>query len=447
MADHLCVLVHGLWGNPAHLKNVAKVLRDKYREDELHLLVAKRNSGSFTYDGIELGGQRLCQEIEEELKRLSEKGQTAKKLSMVGYSLGGLVARYTVGLLESRGFFDNIEAINFTTIATPHLGVRSPNRAVISQIFNVLGPQMLSMSGTQLFMVDNFRESGRPILEVMADPNSIFITGLRRFKKHSLYANITNDRTAPFYTTGISKIDPFVDLKAVNVGYLDGYEDVILDPTRPFSPKEKAILTLYSKLKLDASYFFSNLHIFALLTLVIPIGTLAFITYAGIQTVRSSSRIRLHESGNAGIDPSSYRTPFLAVREAVEDAYGNLNNAQSQEYLPATSTTASEDESDASGHQLMGNRAAEKSTRSTKRASTSSSSSTEVSPKETPTLALTPEQFTMIRNLDSVGFRKYFVHIHRQRHSHAAIIVRRDREDFSEGYVVLRHFLDEFLMK
>lgn len=100
-----------LWGNPAHLKNVAKVLREKYREDELHILVSKRNSGSFTYDGIELGGQRVCHEIEEELKKLSESGQTVKKLSMVGYSLGGLVARYTVGLLESRGFFENIEAI------------------------------------------------------------------------------------------------------------------------------------------------------------------------------------------------------------------------------------------------------------------------------------------------------------------------------------------------
>lgn len=87
------------------------MLREKYSEDELHILVSKRNSGSFTYDGIELGGQRVCQEIEEELKRLSESGQTVKKLSMVGYSLGGLVARYTVGLLESRGLFDNIEAI------------------------------------------------------------------------------------------------------------------------------------------------------------------------------------------------------------------------------------------------------------------------------------------------------------------------------------------------
>lgn len=309
---------------------------------------------------------------------------------------------------------------------------------------------MLSMSGTQLFMVDNFRETGRPILEVMSDPNSIFITGLRRFKRHSLYSNIINDRTAPFYTTGISKIDPFVDLKAVNVGYLDGYEDVILDPARPFSTKEKKVLTLFSKLKLDISYFFGNLHIILLITLLVPIGTLAFLVNAGIQTIRSSSRIRLHESGLAGIDPSSYRTPFLMdIREAVEDAYENLNNSQSQEYLPGTPSAAelSEEESSANGRPLMANRASEKLSHSARKASIASNSNSGVSPKETPTLALTTEQFTMIRNLDAVGWRKYFVHIHKQSHSHAAIIVRKDREDFSEGYVVLRHWLDEFLIE
>lgn len=128
------------------------------------------------------------------------------------------------------------------------------------------------MSGKQLFMVDNFRETGRPILEVMADPNSIFITGLRRFKRHSLYSNIINDRTAPFYTTGISKIDPFVDLNAVNIEYVEGYEDVILDSERPFSLKENKSLTLYSKFRLNASYLIGNLPIFVLLTVVIPVA-------------------------------------------------------------------------------------------------------------------------------------------------------------------------------
>ena len=74
-------------------------------------MVAKRNSGSFTYDGVELGGERVCQEIEEELEKLAEAGQSIKKLSIVGYSLGGLVARYAVGLLYSRGLFNELEPV------------------------------------------------------------------------------------------------------------------------------------------------------------------------------------------------------------------------------------------------------------------------------------------------------------------------------------------------
>lgn len=93
------------------MANVAKVLRAKFPEEVLHILVAKRNSGSFTYDGIELGGERVCKEIEEELDKLAREGQIIKKLSIVGYSLGGLVSRYAVGLLYSRGVFEKIEPV------------------------------------------------------------------------------------------------------------------------------------------------------------------------------------------------------------------------------------------------------------------------------------------------------------------------------------------------
>jgi predicted esterase len=100
-----------LWGNPNHLEVVAKSLRAKHPETNLHILVAKRNSGSFTYDGIERGGERVCQEIEEEIEKLGKQGQEIKRLSLVGYSLGGLVARYAVGLLDSKGFFEKITPV------------------------------------------------------------------------------------------------------------------------------------------------------------------------------------------------------------------------------------------------------------------------------------------------------------------------------------------------
>lgn len=93
------------------MTNIAKSLREKHSPDELYLLLAKRNSGSFTYDGIELGGERVCAEIIEEMKAIEEKGGKIQKLSVIGYSLGGLVSRYAVGLLDSKGILDTVQCM------------------------------------------------------------------------------------------------------------------------------------------------------------------------------------------------------------------------------------------------------------------------------------------------------------------------------------------------
>ena len=86
-------------------------LRKRHPEESLQILVAKSIQGDLTCDGIELGGERLCREIEEEIERLAHMGQGIERLSMVGYSLGGLVARYAIGLLYSRGFFEVITPV------------------------------------------------------------------------------------------------------------------------------------------------------------------------------------------------------------------------------------------------------------------------------------------------------------------------------------------------
>ena len=91
------------------MRNIAKVLRQNYTEDELYLLIAQKNSGSFTYDGIERGGERVCAEIEDELRTIKNQGGEIKKLSVIGYSLGGLVARYAVGLLYAKGVLNRLE--------------------------------------------------------------------------------------------------------------------------------------------------------------------------------------------------------------------------------------------------------------------------------------------------------------------------------------------------
>ena len=211
-----------MWGSPKHLDYVASRLREKHSEDKLHILVAKTNIGNFTYDGIDLGGERVAQEVEDCMKDLEKAGSKLDKISVVGYSLGGLIARYTIGLLYSRGYFDNIQPTNFTAFASPQLGVRTPFMGVHYSIWNILGARTLSTSGRQLFLIDSFRDTNRPLLSVLSDPSSIFMTALSKFKHRVLYANIINDRSAPYYTTSLSTSDPSqTSMRWISITYLN----------------------------------------------------------------------------------------------------------------------------------------------------------------------------------------------------------------------------------
>ncbi|KAK3325882.1 putative serine esterase-domain-containing protein [Apodospora peruviana] len=457
-ADHLCVLVHGLWGNPNHMASVARTLRAQHPRDKLYILVAKRNSGSFTYDGVELGGERVCHEIEEELKAIADKGGKIKKLSVVGYSLGGLVGRYAIGLLYARGVLDGLECMNFTAFASPFLGVRSPRRGWWSRVFNGMGPRTLSRSGQQLFGVDKFRDTGKPLVAVMADPKSIFMSGLARFKRHTLYANITNDKTAVYYTTSISKTDPFTDLDNIKVNFVKGYDDVILDPVNPIAempnqdatgvnPPQPVPVTAAMKKQLRQMGFSLAL------TVLVPIGVVAYLTNAVIQTVRSSWRVKLHERGLAGIDIETFRRVNLwkinEIREAVEDAYEEMNNSQDQDYLASSSTSSDSDSLSRQRGKKIPNGGVvgdESDDDDDDDPTMILALERKQSRPSEPTLALAPYQFEAIKTLDSLNWRKYRVWIHNDNHTHAAIVVRMEKPSFDEGKVVLNHWVkDEFL--
>eukprot|EP00955_Chlamydomonas_euryale_P049473 354264-Chlamydomonas_euryale.AAC.2 len=56
-----------------------------------------------------------------------EEGLRVTKLSFIGYSLGGLISRYAVGILYARGWLaggsgGGVEPVNFVTVAAPHIG-------------------------------------------------------------------------------------------------------------------------------------------------------------------------------------------------------------------------------------------------------------------------------------------------------------------------------------
>lgn len=439
LADHLCVLVHGLWGNPKHLKYVHDTLRERFPEEKLHILNAKCNSGSFTYDGVDTGGERVADEVERTLDELSNKGHRITKISVIGYSLGGLIARYAIGLLNERGIFKKIQPVNFTTFATPHLGVRTPLNGYHSHIWNVLGARTLSTSGRQLFCIDKFRDTGRPLLAVLADPKSIFIPALALFQHRSLYANILNDRTVTYYTASISQTDPFVKLDCVNINYVPGYDDVIVDGENPVSPRDaEAVPAFAQRLNAGARTVLGRVPIAIFLVVFIPIGSTLFLMNSLVQSFWSQHRIRLHEDGRAGVDYGRYKIPLMinAVRHEAEGLFENVNNAQGQDYLTA-------------GSEEMASPTQPRSPGLKRKPSTSSGSDSVEEQKaalalDFPTLALTQDQFNMIEALDNVGFKKHPVYIHNHRHTHAAIIVRTNKKSFDEGRMVMKHWLDNF---
>ncbi|KAL4921871.1 putative serine esterase-domain-containing protein [Aspergillus aurantiobrunneus] len=450
-ADHLCVLVHGLWGNASHMNTIASALRKRYDESRLHILPSECNTGNLTYDGIEVCGERLAHEIEETLSTLKSEGHNIQKLSVVGYSLGGLIARYALGLLYARGWLDKLEPVNFTTFASPHLGARAPVRGAQNVFFNGLGSRTLSTSGKQLFLTDSFRDSGKPLLSVLADRDSIFIHGLEKFKHRSVYGNVVNDRTTPFYTTIFSSVDHFPNLENTNVNYVDGYDSVIVDPNVYTLPsEEKEQLPFTSRVWQRIRNFFSKLPFWLFFSVILLISIPIFLAYAVVQTFRSRERRRVHEEGSGNLF-TRYRMPVAArrVRSAMDELFENAVARQDPDYISPSSAPSDlecQPEPPVNKVKALGDAPAEISLggSSTDHTSGITKVATDGTAcgKERPTLALTPDQFSMIKSLNAVGFHKYPVYIHHHRHTHAAIVVRMDKPGFEEGHIVIKHWLD-----
>lgn len=302
----------------------------------------------------------------------------------------------------------------------------------------MLGARTLSASGRQLFAIDEFRDTGLPILAVLADPDEIFIKALAQFKNRSLYANIVNDRTVTYYTAGISQTDPYVKLDDVKINYVPGYEEVIIDSENPVSPKQQEPApALVQRLTASTRTVFTRVPLLAFLVIFIPIGTTLFLCNSAVQSFRSKKRIRLHEAGGAGIETGRYRVPLLlnAARKEAEDMFENVNNAHEQEYL------GSDSEDLASPTQPTSPRFEHKNPVADVEATQEPKSGSDL---HFPALALRRDQFKMIEALDNVGIKKYPVYIHNHRHSHAAIIVRMNKKSFDEGRVVVKHWLDNF---
>jgi Putative serine esterase (DUF676) len=84
--------------------------------------------------------------------------------------LGGLIARYLVGILHQRNFFATVTPVNFYAFATPHAGIPRYPSLLAKFLFSV--GKTFGRTGQQFYMMDEWGTSGKPILTVLADHGS-----------------------------------------------------------------------------------------------------------------------------------------------------------------------------------------------------------------------------------------------------------------------------------
>ncbi|XP_010458329.1 PREDICTED: putative lipase YOR059C [Camelina sativa] len=228
---HLVVMVNGLIGSAQNWRFAAKQMLKTYPQGLL-VHCSKRNRSTQTFDGVDVMGERLAEEVRSVIKR----HPSLQKISFVGHSLGGLVARYAIGRLyeqespeelpqnsedigdtcptieEPKERIAGLEPMYFITSATPHLGSRGHKQVPLfsgSHTLERLATRMswcLGNTGKHLFLADS--DDGKPplLLRMVSDSRDLkFISALHCFKRRIAYANTSFDHLVGWSTSSIRR--------------------------------------------------------------------------------------------------------------------------------------------------------------------------------------------------------------------------------------------------
>ncbi|KAK8657871.1 hypothetical protein V6N13_036090 [Hibiscus sabdariffa] len=226
-ADHLVIMVHGILGSSSDWKFGAEQFV-KRLPDKVFVHCSEHNMSKRTLDGVDIMGERLAKEV---LEIIQEKPNLCK-ISFVAHSVGGLVARYAIGRLyrppkeevkedtsgngckeEAEGTIGGLEAMNFITVATPHLGSRGNKQ--VPFLFGVTAFEkaascvihwIFRRTGRHLFLTDD-DEGKPPLLKRMLDDRDefYFMSALRIFKRRVLYSNVAHDHIVGWRTSSIRR--------------------------------------------------------------------------------------------------------------------------------------------------------------------------------------------------------------------------------------------------
>ncbi|KAK8603966.1 hypothetical protein V6N13_096431 [Hibiscus sabdariffa] len=226
-ADHLVIMVHGILGSSSDWKFGAEQFV-KSLPDKVFVHCSEQNMSKRTLDGVDIMGERLAKEVLE----IIQENPNLCKISFVAHSVGGLVARYAIGRLykppkeevkedtsgngckeEAKGTIGGLEAMNFITVAAPHLGSRGNKQ--VPFLFGVTAFEKAAScvihwifrgTGRHLFLTDD--DEGKPaLLKQMPDDcdEFYFMSALRIFKRRVLYSNVAYDHIVGWRTSSIRR--------------------------------------------------------------------------------------------------------------------------------------------------------------------------------------------------------------------------------------------------
>ena len=120
---HIIVLVHGFRGSSFDMQIIRRFLGLYF--PQVAVLLSTANEG-LTDDDVMLMGQRLAEEVRSYLKT---QGNVAYlKVSFIGHSLGGLIVRAAVPLLQEYQYAMNV----YMSLGTPHLGYVESGSTLVS---------------------------------------------------------------------------------------------------------------------------------------------------------------------------------------------------------------------------------------------------------------------------------------------------------------------------
>lgn len=221
--DHLIVLVHGIIGRPRHMEYLSNGLCERFPNANIFV-----PNIVHTYAGIAFCAKQVCDKI-----IALTKSYMPHTISIIGNSLGGLIAKYCIGLLHEQRFFEHVKPIVFCTIATPHLGIRKKN---LLQIANIFGKTFRELS-----LHDSYGPDNVPNIAHMMIPGTVFVEALAQFRVRYCLGNVRNDRLVPPYSSLVLTNFSNCNLQ----GIADAVNTVVPQETTVVSPLELSEASTY----------------------------------------------------------------------------------------------------------------------------------------------------------------------------------------------------------